>query len=88
MILVIVRSPNKVNTQVLDGKSKVNTQILSGVIRSTDSEKYSGEYEVVPKAQEDVVLGTKQKLMTDNVTVKKIPYSETSNIYGKTVLIG
>lgn len=36
-------------------------------------EAYDGDYEVVPKAFEPVVLPTKNKLLADDVTVTKSP---------------
>ena len=48
---------------------------------------YAGEYIVTPKAYEDQTLATKNKRMKDNVTVKAVPYWETSNKYGETVYI-
>lgn len=52
------------------------------------TEKYKGEYEVTPKANEATVLETKGKLMIDNVTVKKVPIYETTNSQnGTTVYI-
>lgn len=50
--------------------------------------KYTGEYEVTPKADSAVVLETAARLMTKDVTVKKIPYFETANESGNTVYIG
>ena len=52
-----------------------------------EREHYSGDYEVIPKvtAQE---LSTKAKVMDDDVTIRAIPYYETSNLKGKTVYIG
>lgn len=51
-------------------------------------ELYGGPYEVTPKAWEEQVLATEGKLMTDDVTVFKVPYYETSNIHdGLTVFI-
>lgn len=50
------------------------------------AEEYDGEYTVVPKTHEQE-LDTKNKLMKDNVTVKKIPYHEVSNDTGTTVII-
>lgn len=49
---------------------------------------YEGDYVVVPHTEDDIVLETKQKMMTSDVTVKKIPYFETSNVSGVTVYIG
>lgn len=51
-------------------------------------ELYDGPYEVTPKAWEAQTLATKDKLMADDVTVFKVPYYETSNIFdGLTVFI-
>ena len=49
--------------------------------------RFSGPYEITPRAHEDVVLETNGLLMDDDVTVKKIPYFETSNLSGYTVYI-
>lgn len=51
-------------------------------------EVYSGAYEVTPKAWEEQVLATDGKLMTDDVTVFRVPYYETINLFdGKTAYI-
>lgn len=51
-------------------------------------EVYTGAYEVTPKAWESQTLETNGKLMTDNVTVYRVPYYETSNLFnGKTAYI-
>lgn len=50
--------------------------------------RYTGDYTVTPLAASDVVLPTANKLMTDDVTVLKIPYFETANESGNTVYIG
>ena len=58
---------------------------LSKPVGYTD---YSGEYEVTPKVNEQE-LKTKDKHMTDNVTVRAIPYFDTgNNSGGRTVYIG
>ena len=50
-------------------------------------ELYGGPYEVTPRLYAQV-LATNGKLMTDDVTVFKIPYYETSNVFdGLTVFI-
>ena len=48
---------------------------------------YDGAYEVVPKAYEEQTLLTEGKIMTDDVTVFRVPYFETSNLSGETVYI-
>ena len=51
-------------------------------------ELYGGPYEVTPKAWEEQVLQTEGKLMADDVTVFRVPYYETSNLFdGKTAYI-
>lgn len=50
-------------------------------------EPYGGDYEVTPKAEEAVVLPTRDKVLAEDITVKKIPYYETSNDLGETVFI-
>lgn len=52
-----------------------------------DVEYYEGSYEVIPKAFESSVLQTRDKYLTDDVTVTKVPYFEVSNESGKTVYI-
>lgn len=49
---------------------------------------YEGAYEVTPRKVEQI-LATKDKSMSDNVTVFSIPYQETSNVGGGyTAVIG
>lgn len=53
-----------------------------------NAEKYTGSYTVKPSVSEQA-LTTKDKVMTDDVTVLEIPYSEVSNNEGGcTVTIG
>lgn len=57
-------------------------QVISG------GDVYEGPYEVTPKAHNEVVLDTMGKVMEGDVTVLKVPYYETSNLFdGKTVYI-
>ena len=52
------------------------------------AETYEGPYEVTPKAWDEQVLETAHKLMTDDVTVFRVPYYETINLFdGKTAYI-
>lgn len=65
---------------------------LTGTIHSYSGsavDEYDGEYIVKPLPYDDQTLETEGLLMTDDVTVLKIPYYETSNIAdGLTVYIG
>lgn len=50
--------------------------------------EYEGPYEITPKAWDNQILETEGLLMTDDVTVFKVPYYETVNLFdGKTVYI-
>ena len=52
------------------------------------AEVYIGPYEVTPKAWDEQVLQTDGKMMTDDVTVFRVPYYETVNLFdGKTAYI-
>lgn len=49
---------------------------------------YTGSYNVIPKVKSQK-LETKNKSMTNDINVEKIPYSEVSNPEGgKTIVIG
>lgn len=70
--------------------SPVDPEVISGTISSDilASKKYPGPYEVIPRKVEQI-LPTADKLLTDDVTVDAINYSETTNpAGGKTVNIG
>lgn len=53
------------------------------------AETYDGEYTVTPQFDDPVILETKDKLLTDDVTVNPIEVFRTSNPSGgKTIYIG
>lgn len=49
--------------------------------------KYEGDYTITPETTQQE-METKGLQMKDNVTIKPIPYYETSNDFGNTVYIG
>lgn len=54
-----------------------------------DYTAYSGVYVVVPSPDNSIVLNTTEKVLTQDVTVTKIPFYEVSNNKGgTTVTIG
>jgi hypothetical protein len=64
---------------------------LTGVIAQSGGSfpKYEGEYEVTPSLAEDIKLETAKKVMTDDVTVKKVPrYDVANEAGGTTIYIG
>lgn len=57
-------------------------QVISG------GDVYEGPYEVIPRAHNEVILETANKTMEADVTVRRVPYYETSNLFdGKTAYI-
>lgn len=56
-------------------------------VNIVDAPIYEGDYVITPLAHSQTVLETKDKLLEDNVTVLKIPTSETHNQYGITFYI-
>ncbi len=62
----------------------VSTTIVTG-----EGPIYHGSYDVTPLAGTEVILETQGRRMTDDVTVREIPYFETTNeAGGYTVIIG
>lgn len=70
---------------------KINASNFASEIENLQSsvgETYKGEYEVIPSVLEQT-LETKNKYLTNNVTVTTIPFSKVSNTSGgNTVTIG
>lgn len=65
----------------LEVKEYIGTYTPEGI------EGYEGDYTVMPKVSEQE-MQTKNKMMKDNVTIRKIPFHEFSNETGTTVVIG
>ena len=64
-------------------------EVIHGVVSEyVSAPVYDGDYVVTPDTEDDIYLYTNDKLMKNDVTVKKIPYYETSNVSGYTVYIG
>ena len=69
----------------ISGDFHISGRISSDIL---GHKKYSGPYEVIPRKVEQT-LNTADKLLTDDVTVDAINYSEVDNLSGgKTVNIG
>lgn len=76
-----------INIQCRDAPS-VKITVTEQFKEVLGTETYKGEYEVVPRVNKQV-LETKNKTMTDDVTVLEIPYSEVDNLSGgQTITIG
>lgn len=79
-------STGRLHGSLVGDNHKINgTLTIPSVV---GAETYAGPYEVTPKAWEEQTLETAHKLMTDDVTVFRVPYYETSNLFdGKTAYI-
>ena len=66
----------------------IKNDTLSGTLNIGGTyQDYSGAYDVTPKT-EGQILETENKILRQDVLIKKIPYFETSNEYGETIFIG
>lgn len=62
---------------------------LKLIVNQFDTDPYEGDYTVTPILGSDIILPTTNKRMVDDLTVKEIPITQTSNLFGgKTVVIG
>ena len=69
--------------------SAIEVQLQNVVLTSVEGKKYEGEYDITPSTYNDKVLATRNLVMTQDVTVRKIPQFEVSNTSnGKTLIIG
>lgn len=80
---VNVTTGNRVVVRQRENK-KVNVKTETGMVSVP---AFTGQYEITPHADRETVLECSGKKMTDNVTVFKVPYFETSNPDGQTVYI-
>ena len=65
---------------ISDGELGIITEVIGG-----DLPYYTGAYVVTP-TMEQQSLDTKDKILTNNVTIKKIPMYETTNLSGGTTV--
>lgn len=67
---------------------ELELDIIVEKIPETDIEIYKGNYNIIPKTEEEQQLETENKYLEKNIIVSKVPYFEVSNIEGTTVYIG
>lgn len=64
-----------------------NSSLVATIVPSTITyPNYDGDYIIIPQVNEQT-LETKNKITRENIEIKEIPYSETSNEYGFTITI-
>ena len=64
----------------------VKMRVGTATVVPSGGNPYEGPYEVVPKVEAQT-LHTKQKYMTQNVTVLSVPFYEADNQNGTTIYI-
>lgn len=62
--------------------SSITGNITYGIGEGEYVPEYEDAYTITPLAFQDIVLPTKDKQLKDNITIKEIPYYETSNTSG------
>ena len=82
----ISSKPSNILKGTFYGKGNINASFSLPQSRK-DIDIYSGPYEVIPKVKNQI-LNTKDKMLSRNLFIDKIPYYETSNKSGYTVYIG
>lgn len=85
MLGYISGSTGQVNGSIDSGDS------LTGYLdmgSGADVDVYTGPTTFIPDTDNDIVAQTQMKFLHYNITIKKIPYYETSNLTGTTVYIG
>lgn len=81
MIILTIEPQKEIELIVEDSVIVLELEPLNN-IPSNAYEVYKGEHVVTPSRYDGTVLQTADKLMTDNVTVKTIPYFVTGNLSG------
>lgn len=71
----------------IESDSIIPMQFETFISLNPDVDRYEGVYEVTPKAFSDQSLATKDKMMTDDLKVTKVPKYEVSNTSGTTIYI-
>ena len=70
--------------------SITTTDVITANLQIPDAmpiDIYDGQYEIDPKAHAATILNTSGRMLLKDVTIRKIPYFETSNLSGYTVYI-
>lgn len=83
----IIKETDTVLDFIINDNDNVLDFVMAECIRIIEGDHYKGPYEVIPLAWQEQSLETKNKVMDKNVTVFEIPYDETTNAYGTTVVI-
>lgn len=73
---------------VISGAITSEVPSITGSVATIEYDKYEGDYTFTPNF-DGVILPTKDKVSTQDITVEKIPVYKTENVSGgNTVVIG
>lgn len=68
---------------VIFGNINIETFSMDGNVEPTiDREIYDESYQIISSLNDDIILPTKGKIMSDNIVVNKVPVTEVSNESG------
>lgn len=82
-----IRTKTSIHSK-LESKGSINSKVGLPTIVEQQVDIYEGPTTVVPSSYFDQELYTKNKLVKSDITVKQIPFYETTNETGKTIYIG
>ena len=85
----LIESKQTLKVKLAESKHTFSTrfQNIQTVTKYIGGDAYIGDYEVIPTLEAQM-LPTKDKVLTDNITVKSIPvFSTSNNSGGNTVYI-
>lgn len=85
--LEVILEENATLNVELSSSSSIGISVEIQTPHAVDVETYEGEYEITPSVSRQE-LETKNRLLSDDIVVKEIPYYETSNESGITIYIG
>lgn len=95
--LKVVDDPDPIKLKIVDQdvinlkvetEAPIKLKVSEGSDGGGSYPVYTGPLEITPRPYEDIPLNTSQKVLMNNIIVKEIPYYETSNLKGKTFIIG
>jgi hypothetical protein len=75
-----------VQCEKLTGRICSEGALVGYLSKPVGYDKYEGSYEVTPDSEQQTMT-TKNKLMTNDVTIQPIPYYEVENSQGGTTII-
>lgn len=86
-INIEIMDNEELSIDTIDDAYDIDGEIITNTVFKCNHTTYQGNYIVTPKINNQV-LPTKNKALSDNITILEIPFYKTSNETGQTVYIG